>query len=56
MNIIYQKNSKLIDFGCGEGSSSNFFAEQGYNTIGLDISKISIQTAKKRYKKKIIKI
>tara|TARA_B100001989_G_scaffold250019_2_gene226369 strand:- start:336 stop:1031 length:696 start_codon:yes stop_codon:yes gene_type:complete len=46
-----KKNSKLIDFGCGEGSSSNFFAEQGYNTIGLDISKISIQTAKKRYKK-----
>ena len=46
-----KKKSKLIDFGCGEGSSSNFFASQGYETFGLDISKSSIQTAKKRFKK-----
>ena len=46
-----KKKSKLIDFGCGEGASSNFFASQGYKTFGLDISNSSIQTAKKRFEK-----
>ena len=46
-----KKKSKLIDFGCGEGSSTNFFATQGYEAVGLDISKTSIKTAKKRFKK-----
>tara|TARA_Y100001958_G_C21228721_1_gene554237 strand:- start:1732 stop:2439 length:708 start_codon:yes stop_codon:yes gene_type:complete len=49
-NLPKKRNSKLIDFGCGEGSSSNFFARQGYKTFGLDISKISIKTAKQRFK------
>jgi len=45
-----KKKSRLVDFGCGEGSSTNFFGTQGYEAVGLDISKISIKNAKRRYK------
>jgi SAM-dependent methyltransferase len=40
---------RLVDFGCGQGAAVNFFHLNGYNAIGVDISKTDIQAAKARY-------
>lgn len=36
------KGKTLLDIGCGNGSTSVFFAEQGANVIAVDISKTAI--------------
>ncbi len=38
------KGSKLLDLGCGNGSSSLFFAKQGANVTSMDISEVAIQS------------
>jgi 2-polyprenyl-3-methyl-5-hydroxy-6-metoxy-1,4-benzoquinol methylase/GT2 family glycosyltransferase len=38
------KGSKLLDLGCGNGSSSLFFAKQGANVTSVDISEVAIQS------------
>jgi SAM-dependent methyltransferase len=40
---------RLVDFGCGQGSSVNFFHDQGFNVRGVDISENDINVAKIRY-------
>lgn len=52
----YLKNKKknikrILDFGCGQGAAVNFFNQNKINTIGVDISKVDINHAKKRFKK-----
>lgn len=39
----------LLDFGCGQGAAVNFFAKQGFNARGVDISETDIGVAKIRY-------
>ena len=39
----------LLDFGCGQGSAVSFFATQGFNARGVDISEMDISCAKIRY-------
>jgi 2-polyprenyl-3-methyl-5-hydroxy-6-metoxy-1,4-benzoquinol methylase len=39
----------LIDIGCGQGSAVEFFAKQGFNSFGCDISETDIGAAKIRY-------
>lgn len=36
------KGAKLLDIGCGNGSSSIFFARQGANVTAIDISEVAI--------------
>lgn len=43
------KFEKSLDFGCGQGAAVNFFATQGFNARGVDISNIDISIAKVRY-------
>lgn len=40
---------KLLDFGCGQGATVNFFNQVGYKAYGVDISENDINAAKIRY-------
>jgi trans-aconitate methyltransferase len=43
----YVKGKKAIDFGCGTGRSTRFLMKNGFEVIGIDISKDMIDIAKK---------
>lgn len=36
------KGAKLLDLGCGDGSTSLFFAKQGADVVAIDISEVAI--------------
>jgi cyclopropane fatty-acyl-phospholipid synthase-like methyltransferase len=38
-----------LDFGCGEGSTVQYFHQQGFSSFGVDINKSSLDTALARY-------
>lgn len=41
------KGKKLLDYCCGDGYRSVFFAKNGVSAVGIDISDISIENSKK---------
>ena len=43
------KLTTMLDFGCGQGATVNFFNQCGYDAYGVDISEIDIEIAKVRY-------
>lgn len=43
-----KKSAKILDFGCGPGRDMHYFAEKGYEPIGIDFSSKMIEEAKKR--------
>ena len=45
----HKKITTSLDFGCGQGSTVNFFHQAGYDAYGIDICKGDIEIAKKRY-------
>ena len=44
-------NGIILDAGCGSGRDTNLFQQQGFNIIGIDISKNLLVHAKKNYPK-----
>lgn len=38
---------KMIDLGCGEGRNAVYFAKQGFDVVGLDISEVGLEKAKR---------
>lgn len=46
-----KKNPKtrLLEFGCGQCANLNYFHNMGYEVKGVDISKMDVKKAKKRY-------
>ncbi len=42
------KDNTVLDLGCGTGRNSNYFAQEGNNVIGIEISKTAIALAKER--------
>ena len=38
--------NKALDFGCGTGRSTRFLEDQGFETIGIDISETMIENAR----------
>jgi SAM-dependent methyltransferase len=38
------EGARLLDLGCGNGSSSLFFAEKGANVTAVDISEVAVQS------------
>ncbi len=47
MSLLPPPPGKLIDFGCGTGWTSCFFAKRGYEVVGVDISPLAVQYAEK---------
>jgi SAM-dependent methyltransferase len=47
--IGLRKGARLLDAGCGQGFFTNLFAENGLDTIGVDISKVGISAATSAY-------
>ena len=43
----FEKNSKLIEIGCGSGRDASFMTKNGFDVIGIDGSKNMIEEAKK---------
>lgn len=41
------KKAKILDVGCGPGGESNFFVQNGFDGVGIDISDSILQIAKK---------
>jgi SAM-dependent methyltransferase len=41
--------SRLLDAGCGQGFFTALFAEQGIDALGVDVSSVGIEAAKKSY-------
>ena len=42
-------NPAVLDFGCGIGTHTNFFAENGCIATGIDISDVALQKARQVY-------
>lgn len=42
------KNAKILDVACGAGRDVQYFLEEGYNAVGIDLSKGMIEQAKNR--------
>jgi 2-polyprenyl-3-methyl-5-hydroxy-6-metoxy-1,4-benzoquinol methylase len=40
---------RVLDLGCGQGHLSHFIAQEGYQVVGVDLSKSSIKIAQQRY-------
>ena len=52
-----KKKLKILDFGCGEGASLNYFISKfKYDGYGVDISQESIKTAKKKINNRKLKL
>ena len=39
---------QMIDLGCGQGFFTSLFAEQGFNSVGVDLSPEAIKSATQR--------
>jgi SAM-dependent methyltransferase len=48
-SIVNVTNVSLLDFGCGSGYGSGFFAEKGAKVLGMDISPAAIAYAAKTF-------
>jgi len=46
----FEKNSKMLDVGCGGGLDAIFLAQSGFNVIGIDISPTALKIGKRRAK------
>lgn len=44
----YCRNRKVLDYGCGRGSDTCKLAEHGAEVVGIDISDVGIQLARKQ--------
>jgi ADP-heptose:LPS heptosyltransferase/2-polyprenyl-3-methyl-5-hydroxy-6-metoxy-1,4-benzoquinol methylase len=51
MLLSQNKIGRTLDFGCGRGEFVQYLNSTGFNAFGVDISKIAIEFAKKKYSK-----
>ncbi len=49
-------DKRVLDLGCGTGRNTNYFAENGCDCVGLDISKTALDLAKKRADENNLKV
>ncbi|MFA5937225.1 MAG: class I SAM-dependent methyltransferase [Candidatus Paceibacterota bacterium] len=47
---FFPTTGRIIDVGCGQGQDSRFFAERGYDVVGIDFSERGINFAKEKNK------
>lgn len=41
--------NKILDLGCGTGRITSYYADKGYNVIGVDLSEKMLEVAKKKH-------
>lgn len=46
---IIDKDSRILDLGCGAGEKTFYIAKQGFDVIGIDSSREAINYAKKKF-------
>jgi len=46
-STLLPKGALILDAGCGPGHHSNYLSSKGFNIIGIDLSPISIEIAKR---------
>ncbi len=46
-NLIPQ-NSKVLDFGCGDGTVASLFLEKNCEVTGIDVSKVALSSVQKK--------
>ncbi|MES2223573.1 MAG: class I SAM-dependent methyltransferase [Patescibacteria group bacterium] len=51
----FLKQSLILDVGCGGGRDSKFFVKNGLRVIGIDVSSVLINEAKKEVSKTVFK-
>ncbi|HOE08669.1 MAG TPA: class I SAM-dependent methyltransferase [Treponemataceae bacterium] len=56
IDSVLPKKGSLLDLGCGPGLYAQEFAQKGYTVTGIDISKRSIEYAKKSAQEKKLSI
>ena len=53
---LLDKNSLILDLGCGPGRDARIFTDKGFKVIGVDLSENMIKAAKKRVKNAEFKV
>jgi 2-polyprenyl-3-methyl-5-hydroxy-6-metoxy-1,4-benzoquinol methylase len=53
-NILGNGTFSLLDIGCGTGWTTNMWASSGFDTTGLEPSKLRAELASERYKIKVL--
>ena len=54
--INYDKNSKILDIGCGTGRHDIELAKRGYNVTGIDLSESMLEKAKEKAEKAAVNL
>jgi 2-polyprenyl-3-methyl-5-hydroxy-6-metoxy-1,4-benzoquinol methylase len=54
--IDYNKNSIILDLGCGTGRHSIELTKRGYNVLGIDLSESQLKCAKEKAKRQNLSI
>lgn len=49
------KGKKVLDYGCGDGTSSVFLAKHGIEVVGIEISSVRVQNSKELAEKEGVK-
>ena len=44
-----QPNNRILDIGCGNGSFTNFIAQQGYEVVGVEESESGVKLARENF-------
>lgn len=47
-NIVAARNSRALDYGCGEGRNSLHLSQLGYSVLATDVSKGTVEATRKR--------
>lgn len=47
-NIVAARNSRALDYGCGEGRNSLHLSHMGYSVLATDVSKGTVEATRKR--------
>jgi len=47
--IEFVDGKKILDMGCGYGTTTNYLLQMGYDSIGIDYSEEAVAAAKKRF-------
>ncbi len=44
----FDKNSKILELGCGLGNNAKYLSEHGYNELATDLSSVALQYVKEK--------